>query len=105
MDLKSPLPSCYLADLGRAQYQAGRFEEAIATYDRMPLSEYGASEHVYRAASYIGLDRNEAARKEIAKAMTIDPDTSLKVWRRRPFKSAECMERFLDALREAGMPG
>jgi tetratricopeptide (TPR) repeat protein len=74
MNLNSPLPSCYLADLGRAQYQAGRFEEAIATYDRMPLSEYGASEHVYRAASYVGLDRNEAARKEIAKAMTMDPD-------------------------------
>ncbi len=67
MRLNPHFPSWYLADFGKALCLAGRFEEAIATYHRMPLSEYGTSEHVYRAASYIGLDRNEAARKEIAK--------------------------------------
>ena len=72
MRLIPHFPSWYLEDLGKALYLAGRFEEAIATYDRIPLSEYGTSEHVYRAASYIGLDRNEAARKEIAKALIIE---------------------------------
>ena len=67
MRLNPHFPSWYLADLGQALYLAGRFEEAIATYDRMPVSEYGTSEHVYRAANYIGLDRNEATRIEIAK--------------------------------------
>ncbi len=71
MRLNPHFPSWYLADLGQASYLAGRFEEAIATYDRMPLSENGTSEHVYRAASYIGLDRNEAARIEIAKALAL----------------------------------
>ncbi len=69
MRLDPHFPSRYLADLGQALYPAGRFEEAIAAYDRMPMSGYGTSEHVYRAAGYTGLDRNEAARKEIAKAL------------------------------------
>ncbi len=69
MRLNPHFPSWYLADLGQAPYLAGRFEEATATYDRMPVSEYGTSEHIYRAVSYLGLDRNEAARKEIAKAL------------------------------------
>ncbi len=67
MRLNPQFPSWYLADFGKALCLAGRFEETIATSDRMPLSEYGTSEHVYRAASYIGLDRNEATRIEIAK--------------------------------------
>ncbi len=41
MHLNPHIPSWYLADLGRALYLAGRFEEAIATFDRMPVSEYG----------------------------------------------------------------
>ena len=69
MRLDPHFPSRYLADLGQALYLAGRFEEAIAAYGRMPVSEYGTSEHVYRASGYTGLDRNEAARKEIAKAL------------------------------------
>ncbi len=67
MRLDPYFPSWYRTDLGQALCPAGRSEEAIATHDRMPLSEYGTSEHVYRAASYIGLDRNEATRIEIAK--------------------------------------
>ncbi len=62
MRLDSHFPSRYLADLGQALYPAGRFEETIATHDRMPSSEYGTSEPVYRASGYTGLDRNEAAR-------------------------------------------
>ncbi len=71
MRLNPHFPSWYLADLGQAPYLAGRFEEATATYDRMPVSEYGTLEHVYRASGYTGLDRNEAARKEIAKALAL----------------------------------
>ncbi len=71
MRLNPHFPSWYPSDLGQALFLAGRFEEAIATDGRMPVFEYGTSEHVYRASGYTGLDRNEAARKEIARALAL----------------------------------
>ncbi len=41
MRLIPHFPSWYLADLGKVLFLAGRFEEAVVTYDRMPVSEYG----------------------------------------------------------------
>ena len=63
--------------------------------------------HAHRnlAATYIYLDREEEARAEAAEVLRINPKFSLERYaKRNPHKNKAAVERFIDALRKAGLP-
>lgn len=103
----NPLPKLelYFGALGTAYYFMGRSEEAIAFLkahrNRNPHS-FGA--HLYLAAAYAELGRDEEARAEAAELLRISPSFSLEVYRQRvPLKDLPALERHIAALHKAGL--
>jgi tetratricopeptide (TPR) repeat protein len=92
-------------NLGRVYYLAGRTEEAIA-----PLKRFLARRpnflhaHLDLAAVYSELGREEEARAEAAEVLRLSPNFSLEVHKQRePIKDPAVLERYLAALRKAGL--
>jgi adenylate cyclase len=105
MRLNPRYPYSYLANLGMAYRLAGRYEDAIATLktavtrnpDHLPL-------HLHLAVSYSEVGRDEEARAEVAELLRLSPAFSLEGVRRvMPFKDPAEGERYLAALRKAGL--
>ena len=98
-------PSWYLDNLGRAYLLTEQYEEAIASFKRV-LSrnpDYWVS-HVYLAASYANLGRQKEAQAVVAELQRINPMVSLETSRQlEPFKDQEVLDRFIEALRKAGL--
>ena len=60
--------------------------------------------HLYLAASYGELGREEEARAEAAEIERLSPQTSLEALRQRlPYKDQAVLERLFDGLRKAGV--
>jgi len=105
MRLNPMYPTEYLWNLGHAYYLMGRHEDAIETLkrarDRNP--DY-VPVHAYLTASYSELGREEEAQAEAAEVVRLSPQTSIKDWRPRlPYKDQTVLDRFIEALRKAGM--
>jgi tetratricopeptide (TPR) repeat protein len=83
----------------------GRHEEAITALKQvLTRSPNHLGTHVRLAVSYSELGREKEARAEAAEILRISPDYSLEVARQRlPFKDPAKLERFLAALRKAGL--
>ena len=98
-------PSWYLDNLGRAYLLTEQYEEAIASFKRV-LSrnpDYWVS-HVYLAASYANLGRQKEAQAVVAELQRINPMVSLETSRQlEPFKDQAVLDRFIEALRKAGL--
>ena len=91
--------------IGSAYYLAGRPEEAIA-----PLKQYLTrypnilDAHLTLAAVYSELGKDTEARAEAAEVLRINPKFSLEVHKERvPIKDPAVLERYLTALRKAGL--
>ena len=105
MRLNPHYPSTYLFALGQAYYLMRKNEEAIATLERllsrtpdMPVA------HRILAILYTELGREREARAEITELLRISPDFSLEVLQQRlPFKDPTEIERYVAALRKAGL--
>jgi adenylate cyclase len=99
----SPL---YSSELGWAYYQTGRYEEALATLKKvLTLNPNILGAHLTLAACYAELGRLEEARAEVAEALRFNPNASLEGFKQQnlPFKDPAALERFLAALRKAGL--
>jgi TolB-like protein/Flp pilus assembly protein TadD len=105
MRLNPRYPYNYLSLLGMAYGLTGRYEEAITTLktgvtrnpDHLPL-------HLHLAVSYSELGREAEARAEVAELRRVSPNFSLEGVRRvMPFKDPADLERYLTALRKAGL--
>jgi len=83
----------------------GRYEEAIATLQRaLAHNPNFLLAHLQLAAAYSELGREEEARAEAAEVLRINPNFSLEGTRQRvPFKDPAQVERYLAALRQAGL--
>jgi tetratricopeptide (TPR) repeat protein len=102
----NPFPrSSYFLNLGIAYRMTGRYEEAIAIFkkaikkapDYLPV-------HINLAASYIHLGREEEARAEAAEVLRINPKFSLeRTAKRSVYKNKAALDRYIDALRKAGL--
>ena len=91
--------------LGHAYFLTGRHEEAIETLKRaLNRRPDFLPTHLYLAASYSELGREEEARAEAAEVLRLrSPQTSMEAWRRRlPYKDQAVLERLFDSLRKAG---
>ena len=105
MRLNPRYPYNYLSLLGMAYGLTGRYEEAITTLktgvsrnpDHLPL-------HLHLMVSYSELGREAEARAELAEILRISPNFSSEGVRRvMPFKDPADLERYLAALRKAGL--
>jgi adenylate cyclase len=108
MRLNPKYPSWYLWSLGHAYFLTGRYEEAIETLkrvlDRNPY--FALPAHVYLAASYSELGRQEEARAEAAEVerLRLGSQTSAEAVKQKlPYKDQAVLERLFDSLRKAGL--
>jgi TolB-like protein/Tfp pilus assembly protein PilF len=105
MRLDPHYPAFFVSYLGQSYYLLRRYEEAIAAQKRaLTLSPDFLHAHVHLAAIYSELGREEEAQAEAAEVLRISPNYSLEVERQRwPVKDPAALERYLTALRKAGL--
>jgi adenylate cyclase len=105
MRLNPRYPSHYLVNLGIAHLAAGQYDEALIPLKRvLALTPNFAPAHANLAVCYAELGRLEEARAEMAEAQRLVPNTSLEgVKQSAPFKDPADLERYLAALRKAGL--
>jgi adenylate cyclase len=98
-------PSWYLSILAMAYRDTGRYEEAISVCKKVLHRE--SKNVIIRTnltATYSISGRGEEARAEAAEILRIDPKFSLEHFATaRPHKNPDNTERFIDALRKAGL--
>jgi adenylate cyclase len=103
----NPIPPVYyLFQMGLAYAMVERYEEALAVSEKAVLREPdNLMARICLAGSYALSGRREEALVEAAEVIRISPKFSLehvsKTW---PFKNQADKDRFLEALRRAGLP-
>ena len=105
MRLNPHYPEYYPSILGFAYRLIGQYQEAIAAQkSALARNPDFLSGHTVLAVLYSELGREEEARAEVAEMLRISPQFSLKVYGQRiPFKNSADLERYLAALRKAGL--
>jgi adenylate cyclase len=105
MRLNPHYPFDYLFELGASYHLTGRYEEALVPLKKvLTLNPNFVFAHVNLAICYAELGRLEEARAEMAEAQRLNPTYSLE-WVRQnfPYKDPAELERYLVALRKAGL--
>jgi adenylate cyclase len=99
-------PPTYLLYLGHAYYAMGKHEEAIAALKKsLTRDPESVGCNLSLAAIQSELGRKEEAQAEVAEVLRISPRVSMEGRRERmPFKDPVVLERYLEALRKAGLP-
>jgi adenylate cyclase len=96
-------PVASYLNYGSALWSAGRFEEAVLAYkkvlQRLPDNILA---HIGLAATYSLMDREQEARAEAAEVLRLNPKFSVD-YTRIPYKDQARIDRFVDALRKAGL--
>lgn len=103
----SPLyPDWFLGELGRAYFQAGRYDEAIKVLSERVRQDSDSGEAlVLLAAADSAAGRPEQAKEALAKFLEPRPSYTLRQYAGGEFyKRPEDLQRVLDALRNAGLP-
>jgi len=100
-------PGIYYHNLGAAYRDAGQCDEAISAYEealRRASSHLPAN--VGATATYSMCGREEEARAAAAGVLRIDPNFSCDYYAKRslPYKNQADIDRFIGALRKAGLP-
>jgi adenylate cyclase len=102
----NPIPeNYYYYWLGMGHWVMGQYEEAVTAYKKaLQGSPNNLADHIVLAVTYSLLKREEEARTEAAEVLRIDPDFSVdRIAKRLPFKDRAYTERYVDALRKAGL--
>jgi len=106
LQLSPHAPAIHLMVLGQSYFALERYEDAIRVLKRGIQYNPGATPlHYWLAASYAQAGRTDDARWEIGEAQNLNPAITLRSLRESlPFQRDSDRERFLGALRKAGMP-
>ena len=98
-------PNMYLWSLGVSYWGIGQYEEAIPWGEKAVRQEPNSLlARVWMAVIYVSSGREEEARAEAAEVLRIQPKFTLKGFEKRlTYKRKEDREKFLDALRKAGL--
>lgn len=103
----NPSPGIYYYHwLGRAYFMTGQYDEAIDTWKKaLNLSRNYLNAHTFLAACYISLDRQAEAAAAAKEVLRINSKFSLESYAKRlPYKNKTDIERYVNALRKAGLP-
>ena len=104
---RDPLMALWLASLGLAAFVAERYEEACnwAKKAVRENSDFPVG-HQLLVASYGQLERPREAEAALKGLFRVMPSATLASMKRQlHFKNAAELDRFMDALRKAGLPG
>ncbi len=98
-------PNIYFLYLGHAYMYEGMYDESIAAYEKaLRVEPNNLFTHLRLAAAYSLLGREEEAHAEAAEVLRINPKFSLAHFAKLlPYKNQADADRFLDALRKAGV--
>jgi len=102
----NPVPlSYYFSNLGFAYFGAGQYEEAIEAYNKSIKKQSNSIfVHICLAATYSLMGREKDAHEVALEVLKIDPEFSLRnVAKGFPMKNQDELERFIEALRKAGL--
>jgi adenylate cyclase len=102
----SPLPSVvYFRNLGLFYWFAGRYEEANAESKKaLHIDPDDITTFRNLAAIYATLGNEAEASAAAAEVIRLNPNFSVeRHFKNMPWKNKEDMERFMDALRKAGL--
>jgi adenylate cyclase len=99
-------PDWYLIGIGRAYYMLGRYEEAIPHLERLVAAAPElATGRLQLTVVYAASGRLEAAQAEMSAYLNINPALTIELVRTIvPFAKEGDLERYLDLLRQAGLP-
>jgi adenylate cyclase len=105
MRLNPRHPFHYLSFLGMAHLLTRRYEEALAALQSATLRiPNHPPAHLHLLVTYSEIGRNLEARAELEEIRRINPNVSLGFYRRvMVFKDPVSLERYLSALRKAGL--
>jgi adenylate cyclase len=105
MRLNPQYPANYIVALGFAYQMAGQYVEGIAVYKRaLTRNPDILFVHANLAIIYSELNREEEARAEVAEIQRLSPGYSLEGYKQRwPIKDPTILERYVAALRKAGL--
>ena len=98
-------PNLYLWSIGLAYCWTGQYEEAITWCEKAVCQEPDSFlAHLMMAGIYSWSGREEEARAEAAEVLRINPKFSLEKFEKRvPLKKKTDKERWIGALRKAGL--
>jgi len=98
-------PSIYFRRLGTAYAFTGRYEDAMVQFKKaIHLAPDSLMPHLALAATYSIAGRVEEARAEVSEVLRIEPGISLEgIAKRTALKNKADTDRFIDALRKAGL--
>jgi tetratricopeptide (TPR) repeat protein len=88
--------------LGWAQYFAGKYEQAIETFQKS--GETDVDTHVDLSLTYAQLGRKAEAGREVAEVLRQKPDFTARGWLDRYNGAGNSETLFLDGARKAGLP-
>jgi adenylate cyclase len=98
-------PSYLYRDFGDALRNTRRFEEAVSAYKKaIQIAPDNVIAHLHLALTYSLMGREKEARAEAAEVLRINPKFSLDDYAKAAvFKDQSARDRFVDALRKAGL--
>jgi adenylate cyclase len=98
-------PAIYFRRLGGSYSLTGRYEDAIVQLKKgIRLGPDDIFTHILLAATYAWKGSDEEAHAEVSEVLRIQPGISLEaIAKRSPLKNKDDRDRFIDALRKAGL--
>ena len=98
-------PTSYFLNYGTSYRMMGQYQEAITQYKKaLRIAPNNIIAHIALAGTYSLLGRNEEARAEAEEVLRLNPKFSLESYAKTlPFKNQAQTDRFVEALRKAGL--
>jgi len=102
----NPIPPVwYLFNLGWAYRVSKQYEKAIEMFKKClrHQSDFWQA-YVGLALSYTFLGREKEAREAVKEVLNFNPDYSIELVKKTPYKNQAELERVVEALRKVGVP-
>ena len=98
-------PTSYFLNFGTSYRMMGQYQEAITQYKKaLRIAPNNIIAHIALAGTYSLLGRDEEARAEAEEVLRLNPKFSLESYAKTlPFKNQAQTDRFVEALRKAGL--